>query len=220
MTVTDAIIVFCSIFLLWKGAAQGFLVSLLGPLALIFATIVSIVYYIWTKDLFISLCIGLLGPFILAWIFHFFLRSWTQMTNPTGKLSLTSRIGGAALTWIWGMIMVGITVLLLGMAPPINKPLRMMYEDIHTSFAYHMLKPFDFSAVENKDQPTDLQSLYQDKRLQDIINDPQIIAAVHHQDYTALMSNPKIVALTQDPALIKKMMAIYKQMYQQQYANP
>lgn len=216
MSVTDAVIIFCSIFLLWKGAIQGFLASLLGPAALIFSTIVSLVYFCLTKNFVVSLCIGLLGPFLLAWVFRFFLYSWTKIVNPNGILSLTSRIGGALLTWSWGMIMAGLTVLLLSMAPPINKPLRLMLEDIHMSLAYQLVKPLDLFATDNALGPVDLKSLYQDKRIQDIVNDPQITEAILHHDYSTVMSNPKMVALTQDPAMIKKIMAVYKQMYQQQ----
>ncbi len=216
MSWTDTILLLCSGFLIWRGASRGFLGSVLGPLALIFATVVSVVYYILTKDILISLLIGFLGPLILAWIFRWLLRSWKQTTNPEGKLSLASRIGGAVLTWSWGMAMFIITLLLLAILPPINGPLQMMHKDIHQSKIYHLIKPLDMAAVDNPSSEDNIQSLSKDKRIQDIVNDPQIVEAIRHQNFVALMSNPKIVALTQDPAMIKKMTTVYRQLMQQQ----
>ncbi len=216
MSWTDTIILLCSGFLIWRGAARGFLGSVLGPLALILATVVSVVYYILTKDILVSLLIGLLGPLILAWIFQWLMRSWNQMTNPKGKLSLASRIGGALLTWSWGMVMLIITLLLLAIIPPINTPLQVMYKDIHQSKIYHLIKPLDIAAVDKPSSEDDFQTFSKDKRIQDIFNDPQITEAIRHRDFAALMSNPKIMALTQDPAMIKKMAAVYRQLVQQQ----
>ncbi len=216
MTITDTLTLICCVFLIFRGVSRGFLGSILGPLALILATIVSIVYYAWTKDIPISLCIGLFGPFILAWIFRFFLHSWKQMTNPEGKLSLVSRIGGALLTLLWGMTMVIITLLLLAMIPPVNKPLQVMYKDIHMSYIYRIIKPLDYYAIDKPSPQENLESLSKDKRIQDIINDPKITEAIRLKDYSSLMSNPKIMALIRDPEMIKKMMAIYKQLLQQQ----
>ncbi|MBI3602379.1 MAG: CvpA family protein [Candidatus Omnitrophica bacterium] len=216
MNWTDIIVLICSGFLIWRGASRGFLGSMLGPLALIIATVVSVVYYILTKGILISLLIGLLGPFILAWIFRWLLRSWKQMTNPEGKLSPASRIGGALLTLAWGLIMIIITLLLLALIPSINGPLQAMYKDIHQSKIYHLIKPWDMAGLDKPSPQDDLRALAKDKRVQDIIHDPQITQAIRQKDFTALMSNPKIMALTQDPQMIKKIVMVYKQLMQQQ----
>lgn len=216
MTITDIITLALSTFLVIRGANRGFLGSLLGPVALILGTLLSIVYYYWTKNMLISLCIGLLGPFILSWVFRAFLHSWTVMSNSKGKLSPISRITGALLTWGWGFAMLIITVLLLAMLPPFNKPVEFIYKDIHLSHLYHLVKPLDSSAIDKPSSQNEVASLAKDKRIQDIVNDPSVVDAINRKDYSFLIGNPKITALTQDPALIKKMMSIYRQMLQEQ----
>ena len=217
MTITDILALILCFFLLWRGTGLGFIGSLLGPLALIIASIVSIVYFAWTKNLPVSLCIGLFGPFILAWIFRFFLRSWTKVTNPQGQLSMPSRLGGALLTWGWGMIMYAITLLLLTMLPTIYPPLEPINKDVHASLTYQVIKPFDFYASDDRSTAKDdIKTLSEDQRIQDIINDPDIIKAIQNKNFASLTSNPKMMKLIQDPALIKRMLRVHQQQLQEQ----
>jgi len=141
------------------------------------------------------------------------------MTNPQGLISPMSRLGGALITFVWGMIMLVITLLLLAMIPPINPPLQKLYKDIHMSKVYHIIKPLDSSAIDKPSREETIESLSKDKRIQEIVNDPKITEAIHRKDYAALMSNPKIMALVQDPKMVRKMMSIYKEVLQQQ-TNP
>ncbi len=213
MTITDSIALILSVFLLLKGAFRGFLGSLLGPISLILTTIVSAVYFLLTKDIRISLCIGLFGPFIFGWILRTCLHS--IMSNPQGKISLISRIWGAFITWTWGTIILVITILLLSMLPAINHPLEFIYKDIHNSTLYKLIKPLDSFAVEPSGKAENLESLSQDKRIQDILNDPKIIEDIKNKNYSQLLSNPKITTIVQDPALMKKMMSVYRQMMEE-----
>ncbi len=206
MLITDIITLICAVFLIYRGLTRGFWGSLLGPLALIFASIISFVYYTWTKDMLVSLCIGLFGPFILSWIFRSFLRSG----NPENNLSALSRLSGALLSLSWGMAMLIITIILLTLVPPVNKPLQSMHKDISASRIYHLINPFNPFKVNKTTPPVTMKELSQDKRIQDIVNDPQIIDAINRKDYAALLSNPKIAAIMQDPEMIKKMMSVYR----------
>jgi uncharacterized membrane protein required for colicin V production len=216
MSFTDIITLICIIFLVWRGSLQGFVGSLLGPLGLIIASIVSVIYYAYTKNIAISLCIGLFGPFLLTWLFRFILHSWNKMTNPQKELSFLSQLGGALLSLAWGMTMLAITVLLLVMIPPFNKPLELLSKDIHSSLLYGAIKPFDTMAVSTISPEDNIQSLSQDKRIQDLLHDPQITDAINRKDYSSLMSNPKITAIMQDPQLIKRMMSVYRDVAAQQ----
>jgi competence protein ComGC len=216
MTITDTLTLTCFCFLIWRGYSRGFLASLLGPLALIIGSIVSFVYYAWTKNMLVSLCIGLFLPILLAWIFRSSLCTWNQFTNADKKLNTLSRISGACLSLTWGMAILIITVLLLAMMPPINKPIKLVFNDIHTSQLYRLIKPFDASAIDKTTAQDNMKQLSEDKRIQDIINDPQVVDAINRKDYASLINNPKITALMQDPELLKKMLSIYKEMGQPQ----
>ncbi len=214
MTITDIIILTCCAFLIWKGMLQGFLGSLLGPLGLILGSVISFVYYSLTKNLLISLCIGLLGPFILTWVFRMFLHS---LRNPNKELSMLSQFSGALLSLTWGLTIIIITLLLLTLIPPIKNPLvQKIYKDIHASFFYSLIKPLnplkstDSPIVDKKTSQKNIEELSKDKRIQEIINDPTIADAIKRKDYASLISNPKIAELMKDPQLIKKMLAVNK----------
>ena len=219
MAITDLITLALSIFLIIRGANRGFLGSLLGPVALILCTLISYVYYNLTQKILISLCIGLFGPFILTWVFRAFLHSWAVTSNSVGKHSSLSRMTGALLTWCWGMAMLVITVLLLAMIPPLNKPLEFVYKDVHLSKLYHLIKPLDSSAIDTAGAENETASLAEDKRIQAIVKDPAVIDAINRKDYSALIANPKITAITKDPALIRKMMSVYRKMVQEKMGS-
>ncbi len=220
MTITDIITLALSIFLIFRGASRGFLASLLGPIALILATVVSYIFYQCTQNLLISLCIGLAGPFILTWVLRAFLHSVSVMSNSVGKYSPLSRVAGALVTWIWGMAMLIITILLLAMVPPVNKQLDFLYKDVHLSKLYHAIKPLDSAAIDqSSDTENEAASLAEDQRIQDIVKDPTVVDAINRKDYSALISNPKFAALVQDPVMMKKMLRIYRQMMKEQMSS-
>src|SRR5438876_8046747 len=120
MAVTDLIILFLSLFLLVRGYSRGFMNSLLGPAAVIAATILSIIYYQKTRDMTTSLAIGLAGPFALYFLLKFFLTMWTNATKTDMPPGLLSRWGGSALTLAWGWVFIVFTLILLAVLPPVG----------------------------------------------------------------------------------------------------
>lgn len=211
INVTDSICLISVLFLVWLGFSRGFLNSIIGPLALIVGSVVALVYYALTKNMLQSLCIGLFLPILLHWILKLTLRTWQQLRNKDIQLSFISRLSGALLTLIWGMTIIIITLLLLAMMPPINRPLEAMFKDIHNSRFYKMIRPLEGKTEDSKSGEDNIKALSEDKRIQDIINDPVIVEAINNKDYAALINNPKITAIMQDPELLKKMLSLYKE---------
>jgi hypothetical protein len=231
MAWTDILTFGCIIFLGVRGFQRGFLGSLFGPLALILASIVSIVYYLGTKDLVVSLIIGLIGPFILAWILRASLKTWNQwkqVYNPDAQLSLISRIFGIFISVSWGLVMIIITVLLLVIVPPVNESLKAMNRDIRSSWLYSVIKPFDMMAEEENKDPNvpqttpeqRIEALSQDARIQALLQDQQIQEAIQRKDYGFLMAHPKMTAIMSDPTLVKKMLSLYRDLPEAQKQLP
>ena len=225
MTITDFITFFLSVFLLLRGASRGFLHSLMGPLSIIVATILSIIYYQDTKDILISLLIGLVGPLGIHLLLKFLLGTWEKATNNAMNPNFLSRLGGAILTLIWGWIFIIFTLLLITLLPPFGKTLAIIRHDITNSESYvSIAKPLEdmFFTAPKQNKPAtpvvaasvDAKSLADDPRFQKILQDPDIQNEIASHDFGKLMSNPKIMALTQqimsDPEEIKKVMAIYR----------
>ena len=215
MTITDSIAILFSIFLIIRGLNRGFLGSILWPLSLILSSFISYFFYIGTKNIILSLCIGLICPFILKWIFNLSLLSWNVVTNPEKKINLISRVLGAFLTWVWGISMFTIVVLLVAFLRPINDSLKFIHNDVHASKLYALVCPLVLKTIDQETPQNNMKSLADDTRIQNVINDPGIVEALNHKDYASLIRNPKITALVQDPVLIKKMMSLYRQMNQE-----
>ena len=56
-----------------------------------------------------------------------------------------------------------------------------------------------------------LENLRQDKRIQDILKDEELLKQIKNKDMSKVMTNPKILAIAQDEELLKKFFALYQQ---------
>jgi len=230
---TDTIALFLSIYFLIRGAARGFLNSIIFPLCIIATTALSIVYYQLTKELILTLIIGIAGPFLLFFLFKLIISKALKAVNSEIKPSLLSRLGGALLTLAWGWVFISCTVLLLAVLPCWGKTMTFIHNDVTKSASYFFAKPWgeSFFGPSIKNTKTDkgtasenaAKSLANDPRFQILMNDPEIQKEIDAHDMVKLMSNPKMIELTQqiisDPETMKKVMAIYSTQNQPEETN-
>jgi len=224
MTLTDFIVLVLSIFLLARGAARGFIRSLLAPASLIITTILSILYYQETHDLVVSLLLGLLGPILLHLLLKFLLKTFAKATNTDVSPGFFSSLAGGVLTLAWGWVFIALTLILLALFPVKEKPLTTLHKDLTDSIAYKTTAPWvgTFIPVAQEksadnthlSSTSDAQSLAQDPRFQKVLQDAEIQQEITNHDMGKLLSNPKIMALTQqimtDPEMLKKVMAVWQ----------
>jgi uncharacterized membrane protein required for colicin V production len=220
---TDNIAFILSFLFLIHGASRGFILSLMVPFSIIVATIISIVYYQITKDMIVTLALGLIGPFLLHFLLKLLMKTLAKAGNVDIKPGFLSRLGGAILTFAWGWVFIFFTLILLAALPPWGKFLTDVHNDVTQSVSYSLAKPWgeDFFAAPKQNQPAiantpssnDAQSLAEDPRFQAVLQDPEIQKEIDAHDIVKLMSNPKMIDLTQqilrDPATMKKIMSIY-----------
>ena len=231
MAITDIVTFFLSIYFLTRGASRGLMHSLMVPFSIIVATIISIIYYQITKQMIISLIIGLIGPLLLNLLLKFLLKTWAKATNTEIKPSFLSRLGGAVLTMAWGWVFIFFTLILLTVLPPWGETLTAVHNDVINQPYCQSAKPLEeyFFASKTKCQPPstqqrlsndDAKSLAEDPRFIKVLQDPDIQKEIDAHDIAKLMSNPKMIALTQqimsDPATMKKVMALYSSQKQPQ----
>ena len=220
---TDLITLILSIFFLIRGAARGFLNSLLVPISIIAATIISIIYFQVTKQIITSLIIGLVGPLCIHLLLKFLLKTWAIATNSEIKPGFLSRLGGAIITFIWGWIFIIFALILIAVLPPWGDTLTAVHEDVIKSASYFFAKPISENFFASSQQnvtalttPTanlDAKTLAEDPRFQQVLKDPEIQKEIDEKDFPKLISNPKIIELTRqimgDPATMKKVLAAY-----------
>jgi hypothetical protein len=208
--ITDIVVASVLLFLTINGASQGFLRSAVGPASMMLSTLAAWLIHATTKNIGITLLAGLLGPFVLGWIFALVFKLLLPK-HETPVPSLISRIGGALLNIGWGMPLLAGGVVLLALVP-INQPtLVSMRQDVLRSFTYTTMRPlFHLPDPQQKALATAKtidpanSELLKDERLQEVLKDPALLEAIENKDFAKILSNPKIVAMSMDPAFVIK----------------
>lgn len=230
MTNTDKIVFFFAIYLFWRGWSKGFLQTALGPIALIIATLFSYIYYIITHNMIIAVAIGTIGPIILSIILTMTIGT-LLLAGDKKNLSLLSRFLGASINTIWGEFLL-ITGIFLILFIPLKIPLvQNIQNDIQQSWSHLQLKTkidemfdqdvagaldpsrlailTDPKGLEHLGKTKEFQDVMNDPLVQDLLNDPKTTQAIEQKDIGKLMQSPKFIAITKDPDLLKKFLALY-----------
>lgn len=230
MTLTDKVIFFSIIFLFWRGWSKGFAQTILGPLALIIGTAISYAYYLIYRNLIIATAIGIVGPIVLSIIFSMTLGV-IFLSKDKKSISTFSRFCGAAINTFWGefLILMGLFLIIL---IPLQLPVVVQAQNdikksntytylndfLETNFNFNIKKDLDPSKLSSLTDPKALESLgktkefndvLQDPLVQTLLNDPEANRAIENKDIGKLVQNPKFIALTKDPALLKKFLNLY-----------
>ncbi len=210
---TDLFIYFLIIILICRGALRGFLASLLDPISVVLATAAA--YYLLqnTHSIPLALGIGLLGPFFIYNIF----KGLFITGNPP---SISSRIIGAFITLIWGLIFLLPMIYLLTFLPPVHPVIKTAQKDIKASVIIASLsKEFDARLFPKKEIPkksTPIKTTAPTNTRSPVINapndtlskeefikDPNINTSnPHHIDsLEEFLSDPRIVDVRSDPQI-------------------
>ncbi len=218
----DIIVLIIVILAFARGFSRGFLRSILAPIAMIVASIGAMIYFKATHDPIISLLIGLFGPLCIQLIVRLFIRTHSIVSGEKIEPSVISRFAGAGVTTVWALIFIGMSLILLAMIPAFNPTMTNIQNSVRSSIAFAPLKifvpleqkpktstPHRKRSVEEIAKDPDIQALYNDPRLKEIFKDRDIVAAIEQKNIAGLMTNPKIMALTQDTELMGKLMKIY-----------
>ena len=230
MTNTDKIIFFFAIFLFWRGWSKGFLQTVLGPVALIIATVLSYIYYIIYRNMVIAIAIGTIGPIILSIIFSMTIGTLLLAADKK-NISLLSRFLGATINTVWGEFLL-VTGIFLILFIPLKIPLvQSIQSDIQQSWSYLQVKTTidevfdqdvagvldpsklavltDPKGLERLGQTKEFQEVMNDPLVQDLLNDPETIQAIEQKDIGKLMQSPKFITITKNPDLLKKFLSLY-----------
>ena len=241
MTLTDKIIFFTALYLFWRGWSKGLAQTILGPLALVVGSALSYFYYMISHNLLAAVAISIVGPIIVNILFSMTLGM--LFSSPDGKQhpSLLSRLVGALLNTLWGEFFLVAGTFLLLMIPLQLPALNKAQADVQNSYSYSLLKPIldqlfhkesipqydpskfialsDPKALKTIEKSKEYQNIINDQRIQALLNDPTVTDQVKGKNIGQLMQNPKFIALTQDPELLKKFLALYSTMLKNTGAN-
>lgn len=229
ITKTDYIVLAIFIFSIWQGWARGLLRTIIGPGSLVAATLVSFFYYGKTKDIVMSLLIGLIGPFLLQFIFSFVMKFASKVTPEEKSVSTVSRTLGAAFNLLWNSIFVLIFLSLILLIPATiwkNNPIQ---KDITDSFTHSLIKQHlpmiaektdhvqntfialqDPARQEKLESNPEFQEIKNNAKVKEILADQTLIEQIQNREISKVLSNPKIQELLKDKTLVQNMLSLEK----------
>ena len=238
MSYTDIIVALSSLCFIQRGWTQGILRTILGPATFVVGTLLGYLYYFATKNIFISVMIGIFAPIVLGIAASTAFFIITRVSGGKAKSSTLSRALAAGLNLVWGELWLITTIILVLMIPDNLLKMTAIRSDIERSAAVQTVSPL-FTKFLNKDSknPTaslslmsfndpesakklqampEYQQIANNKALQDVLNDPEIAALAEKKEFGKLMTHPKILKLTSDPELMKKFIALYPKLLKQE----
>ena len=239
-TITDYLILGLSFYFILVGARDGFLKTIMGPIALVIATILSYIYYNRTENLIGSLLIGLIAPILIKIILNFVPKIWAKMTRKEiTEITWQSRLLGAAIHLLWSGALVAIVLVLLSILPSQLPWMKNIQEDVVESYSYKFvyfvcreklpseladvkatIKFFeDPKRLEKLESVQEFQELMEDNKVQDILNDEKTKAQLQGKKLVALMQNPKIHAIIKDKEILEKIYKLNKKILQKDPAQ-
>jgi hypothetical protein len=227
LTITDMTVIALLVILAVNGAHQGFIRALVGPVSLTISLVASIFVYLGTKNFSASFLTAALGPFFFAWIIVTLLKKWLN-SDEAPRVSLASRLGGQAVNIIWGSLLILLTISFLAFFPFNSFDLPGVSKDIRHSFTFRIVQPIFINSAIAKGEAAavpdcetglcstseqemqtlasdpNIMAIMNDPRVQKMINDPTVQNAMKAKDYRAIMGNPAIRELSQDPQFLLK----------------
>ncbi len=233
MTTTDIIVIAFLLFQAATGTVQGFLRSLIWPLALTISLLTSWTFYKASHNFPWSILLELILPVVLSIMMHSALKRLVN-NDDTPRLMLISRIAGQVVNLSWGSILAASLVVLLSLYPFERFELENAGRDIRRSYTLHLARPIlethrilpslhaedaveclkdlckmDPQKLAALANDPELKKITDDPRLQKLINDPAFAEAAKKQDIGALLQNPLVGELGRDPELIETLIKAF-----------
>ncbi len=220
---TDLIVSIMLLTAFYRGWSRGLFKTLLGPLCFIAATILSYYFYKQGGNFFLSLLIGLLGPFILYIIISSIFKKSQKPDEKKDEPSVISRILASFLSISWSGGFIILTILCLMIIPNNLSWIATAQENIRSSQTYQTIDGFkrtflpeslsssegvssllslpDMSSIQDTKE---FKEIISDTKLQNLFADEKILQDITDKNIAALMSNPKVQSVMNDPGLREK----------------
>lgn len=211
------IVLLCLFFL--TGWLRGFLKSLIGPASFLFCFISAVIFYDLNRNILMATFIATIGTIALTITLNILLMASLTTVNKEfrGKAFLVSRILGSVINILWQGNIMFVTIILLSALPIHNEKFvtlqnqaaeskilahyyqRMIYPDnrltaITTSLAM-MRDPQKMQIIASTPE---FAAFYADPKVQDFVNDPQVMSAMETQNSLKLIQSASLRALVTD----------------------
>ncbi|MCA9400201.1 MAG: CvpA family protein [Candidatus Omnitrophica bacterium] len=230
----DIIFIVAILLTFFRGWQKGFLLSIIGPLALFVGSLAAYAYYKSTGDLLMSLVISVVVPIAIPIATACFVYA-LKLLEPASErsCSLISRLAGGIVQAAWCVAFILMTFLCIHFAPiqqPWFQKTRSFFEKSRsfTIFSRQMAKllpeeSYGFEGIiqkfanqdqlKNLDQTPEFNDLMQDPSFEGFIHDPEIQNLVENNAVFELIQHPKFKEMMKDPQVMDKLMAVYQNVF-------
>lgn len=208
------------------GLKNGLLKALIGPSALVMATIGSILYYSISKNIIMASIFGLFGPFVLHIAFQILWKIFASKESPT----LQSRIGAGIVLSIWNYLLWGMVLVTIGLFPEHNALISQTKAYLKTSQTYQTLNKLtntfipleslnsnnifaisqDPAKLEELQGSLEFKDLMENVKFQNVVEDKTTMRQIQDKDILGLIKNPKVLEIMEDPKLLKQFVDLHK----------
>jgi hypothetical protein len=219
-----------------QGWRCGLLRSLIVPISLCIAWLISILYFDSSYNVLKSIWLILFITFILSFIGHLGLSLGRRSLSDQEKLYVFwgSRILGTAVNAAWQSIIFFFLIAILQAALPHSAEMKNIKEDIKQSRVYHwmgakLLLNFPvahatantLAAFADQEQmeliklTPEYKAVFDDPKVQELLSDPEISEYIQKKNVVRLMQAEKVRTILKDEEIMKKFSRLTRMVYKQ-----
>lgn len=223
-TTIDCIVLAFLALALVRGLRLGALKSLLEPVALGIGLLIAYIYYLNSKNLWMSVVLSVLIPLGIKIIFGLGLKILNKAANPKESISWGSRLIGALISLGWSVFQTALILILMVMAPVHMKWFTDVKESILQSKSYVISQPLASSVTNiNLDKTQNIarvlenpkvsesvirtkeyKEIMDDQKVQNFMDDPESMKNLEERNFMRLMGDKKFQEILKDKELLKK----------------
>ena len=229
---TDLSVVLLLVYFFYAGWKKGLLRILMGPIALVVGSIVAYIYYQQTKNLAISLIIGIVGPLLIEIGLSLILKFTADAKKKEDQPIFTwGQFGGGIINLFWNGSIVALVLIFIAIVPFSVPWFEHIQTDVLHSRSFVILNQCSGNKLRSSQTSTptakmaanskqakniqstpEFQKLMDDPRIQALYNDPETLQEIKDKDIVKLLSNPKMQTVLQDPKLLQQFLAVNQKM--------
>lgn len=234
MVLLDKIIILLLCLFFLSGWLRGFLKSLIGPISFLFCFISAVIFYDLNYNILMATFIAIFGTIALTITLNILLMASLSTVNKEfrGKAFLVSRILGSAINTLWQGNIMFIMIILLSAIPIHNEKFeKLQNQALESKILIHyyqkiiypnnrltaitmslaMLRdPEKMQIITNTPEFT---TFYADPKVQEFINDPQVIEATETQNSFKLMQSASLRQLVTDDTAMSQLTRLATTIY-------
>ncbi len=229
ISTVDIIISVALLLYAMGGWHKGALRTLSRPIGFILGIGLGLFYLSISHNLLKSVAIMIFGPIIISFILLKGIALWHQRRDRGMPPSLTSKLIGMSLNFLWGGLTIAIILIFIMLIPSRNPTVTAIQIAIESSYAYsHITEtignriPFVsqmhtiFNATQN---PSALKALSQTEEFQQMQKNPKfrhllankaLSQQLRQQDIVSLLKNPEFRDLLQDKEFVYQLLKLYQ----------